>query len=292
MSRRHLVLNWAIVALLALLYAPLLLHWVDGWLHKTISIQHEYFSHGLIGLPFAAYLSWTQRQRWVQLPNHCHPEGLGLMGLAALMYATRLTDWMNLSLPLLLVGLCLSLKSTAGLKLQAMPLLLLALATPTQLPYLIEPYMLPLQRLIAAGAGFLLTQLGIQVVVDQVYLYVNGQTVEVAPHCAGLKLLLTSLYVALMLIYWTGLQRSRLQTGLFLAMVVLVSLAANMIRNTLLSYFHGTGQATAFDWLHEGWGGDLYAALMLLSLMGLLVGIRRWVPPTLTLAAKFPASSV
>ena len=75
-TSRTLAFSWrrylpeaAIALLLALLYAPLLLHWVDGWLHKSISTEHEYFSHGLIGLPFAAYLVWQNRQSWQALPH-------------------------------------------------------------------------------------------------------------------------------------------------------------------------------------------------------------------------------
>jgi cyanoexosortase B len=283
-------LPWVIAALMLVLYGPLLVHWVDGWLNKSISIQHEYFSHGLIGLPFAAYLVWERRLRWQSLPNQCHPLGLGLLVVASLMYLTRLTDWMNLSLPVMLVGLCLCLKSTAGLRLQTMPLILVTLATPTQLPYLIEPYILPLQRFIAAVAGFLLTQIGVNVTVEQIYLYVNGQTVEVAPHCAGLKMLFTSLYVALMLVYWTGTHTSRLRTGLFLGGTVLISVVGNILRNALLSYFHGMGYSGLFVWLHEGWGGDGYSALMLLSLMVLLRFIRQRVPATLSLEVQTPAS--
>jgi cyanoexosortase B len=283
-------LNWAIAALLMVLYGPLLLHWVDGWLNKSISIQHEYFSHGLIGLPFAAYIAWTKRQTWQQLPNQCHPLGIGLVVVASLMYLTRLTDWMNLSLPIMLAGLCLCLKSTAGLRLQAISLILVALATPTQLPYLIEPYILPLQRFIAAVAGFLLTQVGVNVTVEQIYLYVNDQTVEVAPHCAGLKMLFTSLYVAIMLAYWTGIYTSRLRMGLFFGGTVLISVVGNIIRNALLSYFHGMGHTGAFVWLHESWGGDLYSALMLLSLIVLLRLIRQWIPETLSLTVQTPSS--
>ncbi|MBW4483450.1 MAG: cyanoexosortase B [Tildeniella torsiva UHER 1998/13D] len=290
--RRYLTPPWAIAALLAILYAPLLLHWVDGWLNKSISIQHEYFSHGLLGLPFAAYIAWGKRQAWGQLPNQCHPLGLGLVGIAGLMYLTRLPDWMNLSLPVMLVGLCLSLKSVAGLRLQAISLILVALATPTQLPYLIEPYILPLQQFIASVAGFLLVQLGIPVTVESIYLYVNGQTVEVAPHCAGLKMLFTSLYVALMLAYWTGAYRSRLHTGLFFTGTVLISVVGNILRNTFLSYFHGTGRDGAFDWLHESWGGDLYSALMLLTIILLLRLIQDRVPDRLHLAMQSPSSSV
>lgn len=275
----------AIAALLLLLYAPLLWHWVDGWLNKSISIQHEYFSHGLIGLPFAAYIAWEQRQKWAALPDRWHPLGLVLIATAGGFYISGLSDWMNLSFPLMLTGLCLCLKSWPGLKLQRFPLLLVALATPTELPYLIEPYVLPLQGLIASVAGFLLVQVGVNVTVEEIYLFVNGQTVEVAPHCAGLKMLFTSLYVALMLIYWTGLGRSRLHTGLFIGGTIIISVVGNILRNTFLSYFHGNGMDGAFHWLHESWGGDVYSALLLLSLIGLVNLIQQYVPASLSVTA-------
>lgn len=290
MRRPKLSPTWIIAALLLAIYGPLLVHWVDGWLNKSISIQHEYFSHGLLGLPFAAYLAWEKRPHWQQLPNQCHPAGIALLLLASGLYLTQLTDWMSLSLPILLVGLCLCLKGMAGVRLLGMPLLLVALATPNALPYLIEPYILPLQRLIAAVAGFLLTQVGIDVTVEQIYLYVNGQTVEVAPHCAGLKMLFTSLYVALMLAYWTGLYRSQLRLGMFFGGTVAISVLGNIVRNTLLSYFHGMGHEGLFIWLHESWGGDVYSAAMLVSLMVLLRLIQRWVPSSLTLAVQAPSS--
>jgi cyanoexosortase B len=279
-------LDWAIVALLLVLYGPLLLHWVDGWVNKSISIQHEYFSHGLIGIPFAAYIAWSKRHAWSQLPNRCHWGGIGCISLASLLYLTRLPNLMNLSFPIMLSGLCLGLKSLAGLRLQAFPLILVSLATPTQLPYLIEPYVLPLQHFIASIAGFFLTQIGVDVTVEQIYLFVNGQTVEVAPHCAGLKMLFTSLYVALMLAYWTGAWTSRLRMGLFFAGTIFISVFGNILRNTLLSYFYGNGMQGAFDWLHESWGGDLYSTLMLLSLIMLLRIIQRQVPETFDLAVE------
>ncbi|MDJ0704286.1 MAG: cyanoexosortase B [Leptolyngbyaceae cyanobacterium MO_188.B28] len=276
-------LEIALLGLLSLLYFPLMGHWVDGWLNKSISIQHEYFSHGLIGLPFAAYIAWTHRPKWGRLPDAFHPLGLGLLLIAAVFYLSGLSDWMNLSLPLMLGGLCLSLKGLAGFRLQAFPLALVFLATPTQAPYLIEPYILPLQKFIAAVAGFFLLQMGIDVQVDQIYLLVNSQVVEVAPHCAGLKMLFTSFYVGLMLLYWTGVWKSRLRTSFFLVSTVAVSVNGNIVRNTVLSFFHGTGQSGAFYWLHDSWGGDLYSAAMLLLLVGLLQLIERYVPEKLEL---------
>lgn len=269
-------LNAVIILLTLLLYAPLLIHWYDGWLNKSISIEHEYFSHGLIGLPFAAYIAWKKRHQWKQLPNQTHPLGIVFLLLSGLFYWSGLSDLVNLSFPLMLAGLCLWFKGIKGLKLQAIPLIFVFLATPNNLPYLIEPLALPLQKFIATIAGFILTQFNLDVNVEQIYLFVNGQIVEVAPHCAGLKMLFTSLYVGLMLLYWTGLLSDRFLSIGFLVSAALISIAANIIRNTLLTLFHGTGQDGLFSWLHEGWGGDLYSACMLGLLVLLINAIQHY----------------
>lgn len=280
-SFQRFPLDTAIAVLLLLLYGPILVYWVDGWINKSISIQHEYFSHGLIGLPFAAYIIWAQRHQWSRLSDQTHPLGVLLIVLAFCFYLSNLENLINLSFPLLLTGLFLSLKGMEGLHLQSIPLAFIALATPTQLPYLIEPYALPLQHFIAAVAGFLLTQIGLNVSTQQIYLYLNGQTVEVAPHCAGLKILFTSFYVGLMLIYWSQLWRSPLRTALFTLGIFGISVIGNILRNTLLTYFHGFSRNQLFIWLHEGWGGDVYSALLLLSLLGLLSLIQSKVPKSL-----------
>ncbi|RMF63682.1 MAG: cyanoexosortase B [Cyanobacteria bacterium J069] len=269
-----------LVGLLGILYGPLLLHWADGWLNKTISIEHEYYSHGLLGLPLAAWLTWQRREDWSTLPNRsvgrAHWLGLALLLLGGRLYLTPVADAINLSLPLVLTGLCLWLKGFGGLRLMAFPLLLVALATPTAFPYLLTPYILPLQQLIAIAAGFLLLQLGMDVRVDQVYVFVNDQVVEIAPYCAGLKLLFTGLYAGLILLYATAGWRSRAKTVLFLLGIVALTAIANILRNTLLAYFHGTEQTPAFDWLHEGWGGDLYSALTLGGLLFVWRGVE-WI---------------
>ncbi|MGB3534005.1 MAG: cyanoexosortase B [Microcoleaceae cyanobacterium] len=266
-------LNLAIFGLVILLYAPIIVHWYDGWINKSISIEHEYFSHGIIGLPFAAYIIWTHRQRWTELSDQTDPRGGILLGLGGALYLSGVSDLVNLSFPIVLAGLCLWFKGIAGFKLQQIPLLFILLATPNHLPYLIEPLALPLQQFIATVAGFILLQFNLDVTVNQIYLFVNGQTVEVAPHCAGLKMLFTSLYVALMLLYWTGLSSSRNKSLFVLIGAVTLSVVANIIRNTLLSLFHGTGQDGLFYWLHDSWGGDLYSAAML----GMLVVLVNWV---------------
>ncbi|MBW4608338.1 MAG: cyanoexosortase B [Hassallia sp. WJT32-NPBG1] len=268
--------SFAILGVLALLYAPILLHWFDGWLNKSISTEHEYFSHGIIGIPFAAYLSWINRKKWQRLPDVNHPLGVALLIIGGIFYLSGVTEWVNLSFPAIVTGLCLWLKGIPGFKLQGFPLLLVFLATPTALPYLIAPYTLPLQSFIAGTAGFILSQFGMEVAVNGTNIFVGGRIVEVAPYCAGLKMLFTTLYVCLMLLYWTGALSSRRTTVWFLSTAVVVSVTANIIRNTLLSFFHGTGQQAAFEWLHDSWGGDLYSAIMLLLLVPILNRLDRY----------------
>lgn len=265
---------WILIGILSVLYTPLIFHWYDGWINKSISLEHEYFSHGLIGLPFAAYICWQDKRKlWQKLPQQTHPLGVILMAVGGIFYVTGLPDFVNFSFPLVLAGICLWLKGLPGLKLLTFPLLLVFLATPNQIPYLIAPYTLPLQSFIAGCAGFLLSHVGFNVTVEGIYLFVNQRVVEVAPHCAGLKMLLTSLYVALMLLYWTGSNESRSKTSLFLASTVAIAVIGNIIRNALLTFFHGTGHEHGFEWLHEGWGGDLYSAAMLGLLIPTLSGI-------------------
>ncbi|NER00351.1 MAG: cyanoexosortase B, partial [Cyanothece sp. SIO2G6] len=104
----------ALLGLLLLLYGPLLLHWVDGWLNKSISLEHEYFSHGLLGLPFAAYIAWEKRQHWRNLPDRANVVGSVFILVGILAYFSGMIDAINLSFPIILTGLCLWLKGKSG----------------------------------------------------------------------------------------------------------------------------------------------------------------------------------
>ncbi len=269
-TNQVLLFNLAIIASLILLYTPVLLFWLDGWLKKNISTEHEYFSHGIIGLPLAGYLAWTNRKKWQRLPNCIHPLGGVLLLVGGMFYLSGVMEWVNLSFPIMLAGLCLWLKGMPGLRLQGFALVLVLLATPNSVPYLISAYTLPLESFIAGVAGFILSEFGMQVTVYGIDIYAGNKVVEVAPYCAGLKMLFTTLYVSLILLYWTGALAERQKTIWFLASATLISVTGNIIRNTLLAYFHGTNQETAFQVLHQGWGGDIYSACTLLILMPVL----------------------
>lgn len=262
--------NVLIIAFLGILYAPLLLFWYDGWFNKSINIEHEYFSHALIGFPYAAYLIFGRnRSKWQKLANKIHPLGGFFLALGLAFYITGTRELVSLSFPIIITGIMLWLKGIPGLKLNWFPLVLIFLGTPNAIPYLITPYTLPLQKFIAAVAWFLLQQLGVNTQVDGIYLYVNNIPVEVAPYCAGLKMLFTSLYVALLVLDWTDNLKQKGRVITLLISAAAISVTANIIRNTLLAVFHGNGMEQAFYILHDSWGGDLYSVGMLGTIVGL-----------------------
>ena len=257
-------LNLAITALLILLYLPVIFHWVDGWANKSISIEHEYFSHGLIGMPYAAAIAWSNRKKWQRSSDRSHPLGVALLVLSAIFYITGTPELVNLSFPLVLVGISLWLKGVPGLHLNAFPLALVFFATPNSIPYLITPFTLPLQSFIAGTAGFILHALNVpDIVVEGIYITVQDRLVEVAPYCAGLKMLFTSLYVGAMLLHWTGLWRSRKKVVFLAIGTIVISVSVNIFRNTILTFLHGMKFDGLFIWTHEGLGGDLISLGML-----------------------------
>lgn len=274
-SDRYLF-HLSLALLLAILYAPMLVKWYDGWLNKNISTEHEYFSHGMIGFPYAALVVWQNRRQWGALADKSQPLGAIFLGLGAACYLAGSPELAYFSLPLILTGICLWLKGMPGLKLQWFALLLVFLATPNPIPYLLTPHTLGLQKFIAAMAGLILNILGIQVQVQGIHLTLNDRLVEVAPYCAGLKMLFTSLYISLILLHWTGNLGNRRLVALLLPGAAAISIVANIIRNTLLTWFHGAGQENNFELLHSGWGGDLYSALMLLAIVVLLKKLEGW----------------
>ncbi len=262
--------NVLIIAFLAILYGPVLFFWYDGWLNKNINIEHEYFSHAIIGFPYAAYLIFARNSsKWQKLDNKIHPLGGFFLALGLAFYITGTRELVSLSFPIIITGVMLWLKGIPALKLNWFPLVLIFLGTPNAIPYLITPYTLPLQQFIAAVAWFLLQLLGVNTQVDGIYLYVNNIPVEVAPYCAGLKMLFTSIYVTLLLLDWTGHLKNKRRVITLLTSAVTISVIANIIRNTFLAVFHGNGMDQAFYILHDSWGGDLYSVGMLGTIVGL-----------------------
>lgn len=139
--------------------------------------------------------------------------------------------------------------------------------------YLIEFYVLFLQKFIVGVVGFILMYLYMNVIIEEIYIYVGGRIVEVVFYCVGLKMLFISFYVFLMLFDQIGVIKSCVKIIFLLISVVLFSVSVNILRNIMLIIFYGIGQDEVFYWLYDGWGGDMYFVCMLV----LLILIMNWV---------------
>ncbi len=268
-------IQYLIIVLLSIMYGPILWHWYDGWLNKSIGIEHEYFSHGLIGIPFAFYLVWLNRQKWNDIPSKFKNEGLFFLALGGIFFLTGVPEFVNFSFPLILFGVCYFLKGKQGIKLCWFPFVLILFATPNSIPYLITPYSLGLQKLIATLSGFLLFHLGFDVAVNGIYITVNNRLVEVAPYCAGLKMLFTSLYVSLMILYWRDLIGDRTRSIMVLIGASIISVVGNVFRNAILAFFHGAEYDGLFTWFHDDWGGSLYSTFTLMIILWLVTYVEK-----------------
>ena len=91
-------------------------------------------------------------------------------------------------------------------------------------------------------------------------------------------MLFTSLYVGLILVYWTDSWKSAQKTIVFFLGTIVISVSANILRNALLTFFYGTNRDQAFHWLHDSWGGDVYSAGMLIMLVVFLNYLERYYP--------------
>ncbi len=73
-----------------------------------------------------------------------------------------------------------------------------------------------------------------------------------------------------MLLYWSENLSDRQKSIFMLIGAVVISVSGNILRNALLTFFHGTGKEGLFVWLHDAWGGDLYSLFMLGGIVLLL----------------------
>ncbi len=109
----------------------------------------------------------------------------------------------------------------------------------------------PLRLLCAQGAAALLGLLGKAVTADGAALLWNGQTILVDAPCAGIAMLWVGLFAATLFSYLNCMWSVRTMVNVFAALLVV--LAANIVRNTLL-FFKEAGIVRWPEWSHAAIG--------------------------------------
>ena len=216
---------------------------------------------GLLALAALAGLVWTLRHEL-----RCAPR-LGWLTLAGLgtLAATVLRSGIGPlpAMPPLAVGLVAVLALAACLlallpkRVAAAPVLGLAVLSLPLLSSLQFYAGFPLRVITAEASRWLLAP-AFEVQREAASLIVDGRLVIVDAPCSGVQMAWCGYFVACALALWAG--RSNRHFLARLPLVGLVVLAGNILRNSVLVAFEGTGLALA-PWLHEAIGLALLAAV-------------------------------
>lgn len=259
----------AVVTALALLYLP-----VFAGLAGTLW-QQQSDSHGPLILLAAGFLLWRQQPALQPLPAARQPlpgylaltAGLLLLWFAQ---ALQLPLLAMMSLPTVLAGTLLLLHGHIGLRLAALPLLLLLLAVP--LPgWLIDNLTLPLKASLSLAAAWILQWLAYPVAHSGVIIIIGPYQMLVADACSGLHSLLSLSALGLLYIHLRG-DKPHWHTACLVACLLPIALGVNLARTLLLillTYHAGDRFARA---AHDATGLLLFllALMMLLGLGRLL----------------------
>src|SRR5580658_5276135 len=258
-------------ALVLILYAPVLGSLVKQWW------SDPNYGHGFFVPIIAAYVLWSERDRWHARP--LRPENLGL-AIMLFAIALRILGMLGaelftarLSLVILIAGIVLFLAGRQVLQLIAFPIgyLLFMIPLPAIVYYqLTLPLQLWASRLGATG----LVAVGIHTVRQGNLLYLPNCTLNVVEACSGIRSLLSLLAVAVAYGYFA--ERSTWKRSVLAIASVPVAIATNGLRlvtTGALSYFFGPSVDSGA--VHVALGlGSFALAFVSILLIHKLLGLR------------------
>ena len=256
--------TWLLVAVVAFVYAPVLVKLAGDWLHDPN------YSHGVLVPVIVLFLLWRQRREFATLPRRPHWLGfaavLGAMGLLVLGAAGAEVFTQRVSFVVLLFALVVYLLGWGWLRATWFPLAFLLLAIP--LPYVLY-YSLtsPLQSFAAKCAVFGLKSIGVPVLAQGNILHLPGQTdLMVAEACSGIRSLYSFLALGALAAY--SMPIPFLGRGLVFLATIPLGVAANAFRVWATSLgVYLIGPQVAEGWIHESFGLIVFVVALLLFLL-------------------------
>jgi exosortase A len=255
-----------VFGLLAIGGAAAFLHW-DAIVAAAATWRGSAtYSYGMLVPPVVVWLLWRQRHALRQTAPRAWPFGLIMVGGAALVatvgqvISALVVE--QLAFVAILQAAALTIVGPTAFRLLAFPLLYLYLAVPVG-----DGLIAPLQQFTAGFAVGLLELLGVPVRLNGLLIAIPSATFHVAEACAGLRFLLASLAVGVLLAHlflrrwWPRL--------LFVALSIVLPVVGNALRAAgvvLIAHLSDTRFALGFDHLTYGY---LFTALLLACLVGL-----------------------
>jgi exosortase A len=250
------------------------------------------YSYGMLVPPLVAVLLWQRRHALRQIAPQPWPFGLVLLGTAALVAtAGRVVSALvveQLAFVAILQTAALTILGPAVFRRIAFPLLYLYLAVPIG-----DGLIAPLQAFTAWFVAGLLDGLGVPVRLDGLLIHIPGATFHVAEACAGLRFLLAS--VALGVLLADLFFRDWRQRLAFVLAAIALPILGNGLRAAglvLIAYLSDLDLAMGVDHLTYGY---VFTALLLAGLVGLAAMLgkpHRFVQGPRPAPAKVPGARV
>ena len=257
---------WAIAALAAVCGAVAFLYWSAVAAAAATWTGSPTYGYGMLVPPVVAFLLWQRRAALRRLTPQPWPWGLVLIGATALLAtAGRIVSALvveQLALVALLQAAALTILGPAVLRKLAFPMLYLYLAVP-----LGEGLIAPLQAFTARFAVGLLDALGFPVRQGGLLIHIPGASFHVAEACAGLRFLLASFALGVLLAglffhkWWHRLA--------FVLVAIALPIVGNGLRAAglvLIAHLSDLQLARGVDHLTYGY---VFTALLLAALVAL-----------------------
>jgi len=253
-SRGRLILIGAVaVSALAFLYRNVVVDLVRVW------STDDYFSHGFLIPPIAAFLAWERRDRFRTAPMQPRVAGL-LLGLACILalapgvpvFLTRV------SMVGAIAATVFWLFGWSRLRTVAFPLAILLLMIPLPAP-VFDRLELPLRTATSMLSEVFIRGAGIPVVREGNLLTLSNIVLEVARECSGVRTTIALVTIGLVFGY---VPESRIWPRLLVvALTIPVVIVTNSLRVAATAVStHYYGPAVARGFVHDLYGWIAFAA--------------------------------
>lgn len=259
-----------LITSLGLLFAGFAVITLLSWDSVTAMVRTWYhisaYNHGFIIFPIAAFLAWERRRRLRELMlQPCWPGLLVVAGFALLWLLSlgaSIQEGEQFAYIGMLQGLILTIMGRKIFRAQLLPIFYLFLMVPT------GTFLLPTLQMIATWLTVQQLQLtNIPFYVEQYHFQLPAGSFMVAPGCAGLNFILSSL--ALSIVYaemmYTGWRR-KLAAILIAVSVAILANGVRIFAILWLAEISNNQLAIVDDHILYGWG---FFFIILLLLMGL-----------------------
>ena len=263
--------------LLVLAFGPILLGMYGSWFD-----EHTYMEHGLLVIPAALYMVWTDRESLQKVQLRPSAWGIGILAAGALQAVLGvLAQWVWVSRMAFLVSLVGAIVLLFGfqmLRSLTYPLctLILMIAPPT---FVFERLTLSLQLLASSLGASCLDALGYSVLREGNILEMVGIKLSVEEACSGIRSLLAIIFMCVLYNYF--FVRGRSMRAWILAMAIPIAILGNAGRIVASGIAGQYNHAWVAGATHEAFGyvSVLIAALGCLALHhGTLYAQKMWRP--------------